>query len=98
MKFSKEDEIITAEEARDRSEIGREDSIIRENIRDIMRDIKQKSFYGYRILTKWVYLVGDEEFKKIKIEIVKFGFKIKLKETKKTNLSNRFNYIIDIQW
>lgn len=48
MKFYPEDEILTAEEAKERALVGYEDSIDREFIRSLMKIIKNSSFYGYR--------------------------------------------------
>ncbi len=98
MKYTKEDGILTAEEAKTRSKNGQEDSMVRESIRSAMADIREKSCYGYRITTNWIHIRNDKEFKKIKDEIQKLGFKVKLKDTEKTPTPDRFNYIVDIQW
>ena len=98
MKFTEEDQIITAEEAKKRSAVGQEDSLIRESIREIMSEIKQRSYYGYRAITHWVRLREDKEFETIKKEVKKLGFKIKLTDTEKTATPNRFNYVVNIEW
>ncbi len=98
MRFTEEDDILTADEARDRSKLGLEDSKIREGIRAIMGDIKHLSYYGLRAINHTIRLKNDEEYKKIKEEVEKLGFKFKLKDTEKSSLPNFFNYIVDIQW
>ena len=98
MKFTKEDKIITAKEARERSALGSEDSVVREAIRAIMMKISYKAYYGYRVITHNIHLKKDEEFKKITKEVEKLGFKINLTSTSKTSLSSIYDYMVDIQW
>ena len=98
MKFTEEDKIITVKEARDRSKLGQEDSAVREGIRGIMIAIGDRSYYGYRIIRHCVRLKSDKEFKKITKEVEKLGFKIKLQNTDKTNLPNKYNYAVDVEW
>lgn len=47
MRFSEEDGVLSAAQARARTTVGVEDSLIREEMRSIMALIKQRSGYGY---------------------------------------------------
>lgn len=47
MRFTEEDKILTATQARARSVDGTEDSLIREPVREAMAYIRRSSLYGY---------------------------------------------------
>ena len=48
MELTKEDRIITAQEARERTQAGSDDSAVRKELRQIMEQIKIHSGYGYK--------------------------------------------------
>lgn len=98
MKFNEEDKIITAEEARERSDKGVEDSVIRESIREVMAEIKHMSTYGFGTTGAFIRIKTQEEFDLIKLELEKLGYKIDLIGTEESHARDRSNYNIKIAW
>ncbi len=79
MKFTREDNIVNAKWARERSKFGVEDSIPREEIRRIMNSIRFTSGYGYTKVesTHNIRPLHEETV----IELDKLGYKARSTET-----------------
>lgn len=94
MKFFSEDNVISAEEARCRSSVGKEDSVHREDIRQVMDSVRSMSFYGY---TETVIFSGKSMSPIAKEELVKLGYIVK--EVYQTNAySVNVSYTWTISW
>lgn len=79
MRFTEEDGIITAEEARERSSLGTDDSLVREAVRDVMTYVKRSSYYGFRSTTLILnYQIPSDLVRK---EIEALGYTLEYKES-----------------
>ena len=98
MKFTEEDGIISAAEARLRSIDGTEDSQQRESIRMAMEYIKRSSYYGHRVtvllrLPEWQSLKTFPETQKM---FEDWGYEIR--ETEHVEPSSNKTYSWYISW
>ena len=76
MKFTKEDGIITAKEATERSKSGIEDSTVREQVRIAMVRVKRISSYGYNKIEGRTF-IGHSKLEDKTIEILEyFGYSV----------------------
>ncbi len=84
MKFTKEDGVITAKEATNRCKNGKDDSVVREQIRTIMVRIKLLSGYGINIIKEQTSTIYQKLQNETIKELEKLGYIVKQEQQKDT--------------
>ena len=96
MKFSEEDGILTAAQARARTTYGVEDSIVREELREIMAKIKIQSGYGYPLC--FISFQSRHINPAVREQLEKIGYKVESEPHEHKGINGRTEYQWEIDW